>query len=266
MERAARNDRWQAGHRTLRHRGDIARTGLCDLHAQARKELFDVYTRIISPTGNLGKEKQRLPDPGTRCPGGRRLWGRECMDRRTIGGMKKDRPVCGLGVAPAMAPPGLRNVMTNKTCGIHRLRCRLRETLPSPTAIYENGSYNVARSSQRNPASTKKVAIAASPKFEARPSIVYDPAGRLWIAYEEGPEKWGKDYGALVPAAGNPLYNARSVRVVCLARMASSRHRRRAADFHCPAHQWPDAARPTFERRQRYAYPKIGIDGKGRSG
>ena len=28
--------------------------------------------------------------------------------------------------------------------------------------------------------------IAATSRFEARPSLAYDPKGRLWIAYEEG--------------------------------------------------------------------------------
>src|SRR4029077_15043688 len=36
--------------------------------------------------------------------------------------------------------------------------------------------------------------VANTSRFEARPSICYDPEGRLWIAYEEGPERWGKDY------------------------------------------------------------------------
>src|SRR5262249_26322448 len=58
--------------------------------------------------------------------------------------------------------------------------------------------------------------VACSSRFEARPSVAYDAQGRLWIAYEEGPEKWGKDYGAQAAGKGNPLYNERSVRVVCL--------------------------------------------------
>src|SRR5215213_1687734 len=47
--------------------------------------------------------------------------------------------------------------------------------------------------------------LIQSSRFEARPSIAYDPAGRLWIAYEEGPELWGKDFGALDDSDGQPL-------------------------------------------------------------
>ena len=66
-------------------------------------------------------------------------------------------------------------------------------------------------------ANNKEYVVAGSSKFEARPSIAYDPRGRLWIAYEEGPELWGKDSGALAKT-GQPLYSDRNVRVVCLAR------------------------------------------------
>ncbi|MFL5338565.1 MAG: hypothetical protein ACJ8F7_00210 [Gemmataceae bacterium] len=105
-----------------------------------------------------------------------------------------------------------------------------------------------------------------SSRFEARPSIAYDPSDRLWIAYEEGPELWGKDFGALEKNPGEPLYSARSVRVVCLedgklmrpvAELPTSNARAPHGIQEGPA--WPN-----YERALRYAYPKIGIDGKGR--
>ena len=75
---------------------------------------------------------------------------------------------------------------------------------------YGGGDYDVRvweRERVQNPKSTtgfgervQACAIATSSRFEARPSIAYDAKGRLWIAYEEGPEQWGKDYGALTPA------------------------------------------------------------------
>ena len=58
-------------------------------------------------------------------------------------------------------------------------------------------------------------AVLRTSRFEARPSACYDPQGRLWIAYEEGPARWGKDYGALNNKDGHPLYNERAVKVVC---------------------------------------------------
>ena len=117
------------------------------------------------------------------------------------------------------------------------------------------------------PGKVRPHTIAASSRFQARPSAVYDAKGRLWITYEEGPELWGKDYGALVPNKGNPLYNARSVRVVCLdngklfkpaAVLETSRH--------SPVTPPIDAQKIHFYEgvNTRYAYPRIGIDGKGR--
>ena len=38
-----------------------------------------------------------------------------------------------------------------------------------------------------------------------RPSLAYDATGRLWIAWEQSGELWGKDFGAL-KKKGIPLY------------------------------------------------------------
>jgi hypothetical protein len=107
--------------------------------------------------------------------------------------------------------------------------------------------------------------VAATARFEARPSACYDAQGRLWIAYEEGPEKWGKDSGALV-RKGNPLYSARSVRVVCF---QDGKLMRPVAELPTSQVKNPGAQIDALvvhrqETGTRYAYPQIGIDGKGR--
>ncbi len=122
---------------------------------------------------------------------------------------------------------------------------------------FENGDYDV-RLHIENKQGANDANIIHTACFEARPSLCYDPKGRLWIAYEEGPEKWGKDYGALDREDGNPLYNARSVRVVCL----------EDGKLFMPLAELPtskvSSPRDPNEKNPRYAYPKIGIDGKGR--
>ncbi len=133
--------------------------------------------------------------------------------------------------------------------------------------VYRDGDYDVEVAVlDRDRKQGTIVPIATSAKFEARPSLAYDARGRLWIAYEEGPERWGKDYGALVANQGNPLYNARSVRVVCLD----------GDQLHRPTAGLPTSAMkpPTipfdigvankYEKSPRSAYPRIGLDGKGR--
>jgi hypothetical protein len=118
--------------------------------------------------------------------------------------------------------------------------------------VYQGGDYDVhlAGGNLRLPA-------AGSSRFEARPSLAYDVKGRLWIAYEEGPVMWGKDYGALDADAGHPLYGTRSVRVVCLENGKLFR----------PAAELPTSVSPQRhpnEQTRRYAHPRIGLDGRGR--
>jgi hypothetical protein len=108
--------------------------------------------------------------------------------------------------------------------------------------------------------------VAATTRFEARPSAVYDNKGRLWIAYEEGPQDWGKDYGALAPNKGNPLYNERSVRVVCF---ENGKLFKPAAELptsvvKAPVLPFEPVKTQKFEKATRYAYPRLGLDGKGR--
>jgi hypothetical protein len=81
---------------------------------------------------------------------------------------------------------------------------------------YRNGNYDVyARTASAPGAWEQEIPVAATARYEAFPSIAYDPQGRLWIAYEESSEGWGKDWGAHI-SEGVPLYWARVVRLVGL--------------------------------------------------
>ena len=81
---------------------------------------------------------------------------------------------------------------------------------------YRNGNYDVfARTATAPGTWGKEIAFAASARYEAYPSIAYDTAGKLWVAYEEGAEGWGKDWGAY-ETSGVSLYQARAVRVAAL--------------------------------------------------
>ncbi len=63
---------------------------------------------------------------------------------------------------------------------------------------------------------SRTVAVADSSKCEYRPSIAVDPKGRVWVAFEERTENWGKDAENLVEGQGSSLYRASAVRVRCL--------------------------------------------------
>ncbi len=131
--------------------------------------------------------------------------------------------------------------------------------------IIEPGSDNdVWLGLQRDGQKEEDRRVAGSSRFEARPSLAYDLQGRLWIAYEEGPEQWGQDYGALVADQGEPLYSRRSVRVVCL---QDGKLMRPVAELPTSETKKPDLVGGVplnYERPPRYSSPRLGIDGKGR--
>lgn len=77
---------------------------------------------------------------------------------------------------------------------------------------YAKGDYDVQCRVWANGEFGKSIPVAASRRAEMRPSITYDSAARLWVAYEDSPEKWGKDWGAL-EKEGVPLYRQRGVAV-----------------------------------------------------
>ena len=58
---------------------------------------------------------------------------------------------------------------------------------------YRNSNYDLYARSAVNGTWQKEFLVAGSGAYEAYPSAAYDLQGRLWIAYEEGAERWGKD-------------------------------------------------------------------------
>ncbi len=158
---------------------------------------------------------------------------------------------------------------------------------------YRNGNYDVFARTAASPSKWgKEVAVAASAYYEAYPSIAYDPAGTLWVAYEEGGERWGKDFGA-DESSGVALYAGRAVRLRGLTKdgglvetsvdpgtvlpgWASSPHdaaRQTSADEwrHPDPEAWKNrgASRPTAtaamaRRAPRNTMPRLKIDSSGR--
>jgi hypothetical protein len=155
---------------------------------------------------------------------------------------------------------------------------------------YRNGSYDIyARTADGAGQWGAEIPVAATPLYEAYPSIAYDGEGRLWIAYEVGPDNWGKDFGAH-RSTGVPIYSARGIKLVGLDRagrliepavapgtalqgLASFREDSggRQADIKgwdrsdpeqftrrmSNAHPWP-------ENNPRNSLPRLTVDGSGR--
>src|SRR5262249_51160195 len=60
------------------------------------------------------------------------------------------------------------------------------------------------------------IPVAATARYEARPTVAVDPRGRAWVAYEERDANWGKDGEDLVDGKGATLYPSAAVKVRCV--------------------------------------------------
>jgi hypothetical protein len=128
---------------------------------------------------------------------------------------------------------------------------------------YQSGNYDVYCRTWSAEKWGETVAVATSQEAEMRPSAVYDPAGRLWIAYETAPEMWGKDWGALAKV-GVPLYKGRSVAVRVLVEGRLMQPADDAAGAFSPAAKGNKDARGGGGGGPQLVLPRLAVDAKGR--
>ncbi len=73
---------------------------------------------------------------------------------------------------------------------------------------YKSGNYDVMVSQvSGGQVQGGEIAVAATPRFEARATVAVDTSDRVWVAWEEGQPNWGKDQGYIMRgrAPGVPL-------------------------------------------------------------
>ncbi|NQT13650.1 MAG: hypothetical protein HQ582_12935, partial [Planctomycetes bacterium] len=127
---------------------------------------------------------------------------------------------------------------------------------------YEKGNYDVHARIRTQGKFGDPIPVATSLRGEMRASITFDKAGRLWIAYEDSPEKWGKDWGAL-EKEGSALYQGRTIAV----RVWAESQLQQPADD--PVHAFVPWLRNQKNRKgpprgQRLAVPRLTTDAAGR--
>lgn len=123
---------------------------------------------------------------------------------------------------------------------------------------YDKGNYDV-RMRALGKDDSGVTAVADSSRFEGRPHLACDAEGRVWIAYEEGNEQWGKDFAHAGPVTnvgleknlGFALYINRTIRVKCLA----------DGRLMQPAGALDDAFKGSLERNK--SVPRLAVDEKG---
>lgn len=81
---------------------------------------------------------------------------------------------------------------------------------------YASRSYDVYLRTWRDGAWEEVRPVAATPRFEAHPTVAVDAQGRVWVAWDESEPEWGKDTGFLVTKSGTQVYQSRRVRLACL--------------------------------------------------
>ncbi len=85
---------------------------------------------------------------------------------------------------------------------------------------YDTGNYNVrvrSLSGGPKPVLGDVLTPEASPMFQANASLACDGAGRLWVAWDEAGQQWGKDAGYLYPnSPAVRLYHSRRIRIKVL--------------------------------------------------
>jgi hypothetical protein len=77
---------------------------------------------------------------------------------------------------------------------------------------YAGGNYNVYLRPVRNGKPGALIRVTTSTRFHAHPSLAVDHQNRVWVAWDEAPENWGKDVGFLL-GGGTGLYDSRTIRV-----------------------------------------------------
>ena len=78
---------------------------------------------------------------------------------------------------------------------------------------YEGGSYNIRLRSVVDHRAGDLIRVTDTPRYHGSPSIAVDGEDRVWIAYDESEENWGKDSGFLL-RGGTGIYQSRTNRVV----------------------------------------------------
>ena len=116
---------------------------------------------------------------------------------------------------------------------------------------YEGGSYNIRLRPVSGGRPGDLLRVTDTPRYHGSPSIAIDAEDRVWIAYDEAEENWGKDSGFLL-RGGAGIYQSRTSRVVVW----------NGSEWLAPLDDVNRRFRPSVRRYVQT--PKLAPDSKGR--
>lgn len=116
---------------------------------------------------------------------------------------------------------------------------------------YAGGSYNIYLRAVRGGKPAELQQATKSTRFHAHASLAVDAQDRIWLAYDEAPENWGKDIGFLLKG-GSGLYEARTIKVAVFS----------TGQWMTPLRQPGDMAPYGF--RRYFHTPRLAADASGR--
>ena len=125
---------------------------------------------------------------------------------------------------------------------------------------YESGNYDVYLRSLDGESLGDPLGIAVSPRFEARASVAVDGRDRVWVAFEDSDEGWGKDYGdRWTGKQATPMYVNKNV----LVRVWDGSLKQPAAQPRAPTVDYfHDDPRIATSQRHKISIPTMAIDGQ----
>jgi hypothetical protein len=123
---------------------------------------------------------------------------------------------------------------------------------------YDRGNYDVLVRKLSSGGLEPPVPVAASPRFEARPSLALDGQQRVWVAFEDAAPNWGKDYGTRWEGrSGEQFYLERFIKVRCLSE-GRVHETQATVPFEATNTTYPPGP------RVRVSFPRLAVDGQGR--
>jgi hypothetical protein len=116
---------------------------------------------------------------------------------------------------------------------------------------YADGNYNVYMRPVKGGRAGDLMKVTNSTRYHASASLTVDAQNRVWVAWDEAPENWGKDTGFLI-SGGTGLYDSRTIKVAVWD----------GAKWMTPRRQPGDVVPWSYKRY--FHTPRIAADSRGR--